>query len=63
MEVVRHVQNTRNRKLVLFLQYIKEKVRNCIEHCDAKYSIILWGPVIFVVTCFTGVSYLTGCIG
>ena len=63
MEVVGHVQNTRNRKLVLFLQYIKKKVRNCIEHCDAKYSIILWGTVMFVVTCFTDVSSLTGCIG
>ena len=26
MEVARHVQSTQNRKLVMFLQYIKKKV-------------------------------------
>ena len=44
MEVARHVQNTQNRKLVIFLQYIKKNCRNCfVFYCDAKYSDISWG--------------------
>ena len=42
MEVTRHVQNTQNRKLRIFLQYIKKNGRNCfVFYCDAKHSDIL----------------------
>ena len=52
MEMARHIQNTQNRKLVVFLQYIKKNGRNCfVFYCDAKHSDILWGLVMFVVTC------------
>ena len=44
MKVARHVQNTPNRKLVEFFQYIKENYRNCfVVYCDAKHSDILRG--------------------
>ena len=43
MEVARHVQNTQNRKLVIFLQYIRN-CRNCfVFYFDIKDSDILWG--------------------
>ena len=42
MEVARHFQNTQNRKLVIFLQYIKKNCPNCfVFYCDAKHSDIL----------------------
>ena len=45
METARHVQNTKNRKLVIFLQYIKKNCRNCfVFYCDANHSDILRGP-------------------
>ena len=57
MEVTRHVQNTQNRKLVIFLQYIKKNCHNCfVFYCDAKYLDILQGSVMFVVTCFSCIS-------
>ena len=44
MKVTRHVQDTQNRKLEIFLQYIKKNCRNCfVFYCDAKYSDISWG--------------------
>ena len=44
MEVARHVQNTENRKLVVFLKYIKKNCGNCfVFDCDAKHSDILRG--------------------
>ena len=45
VEVARHVQNTQNRKLVIFLQYIKKKLSQLLR-------AVLWcKPVMFVVTC------------
>ena len=45
MEVARHIQSTQNRKLVIFLQYIKKKVLQLllcsVFYCDAKHSDIL----------------------
>ena len=38
MEVTRHVPNTQNRKLVIFLQYIRKNVTT-----DAKHSDVLQG--------------------
>ena len=45
------------RRLVIFLQYIKKKVfcfliTAFVFYCDVKHLDILWGPVMFVVTCF-----------
>ena len=42
MEVARHVQNTQNRKLVVFLYYIQKNCCGCVVfYCDAKHSDIL----------------------
>ena len=41
MEVARHVQNTKNRKLVIFFQYFRENVATTVFYCDAKHSDIL----------------------
>ena len=39
MEVARHIQNTHNRKLVIFLQYVKKNCWNCfLVSSDAKHS-------------------------
>ena len=45
MEVARHAQTTQNRKLIIFLQYIKKKIIETafVFYCDAKHSDILWG--------------------
>ena len=53
MEVARHVQNTQNRNLVKFLQYIRKKVATALcpivmQNIQIFYS----GPSMFVVTCF-----------
>ena len=65
MEVARHVKSTQNRKLVIFLQCIKKKVSQLLLCSIVIENIQLFngGPLMFVVTCFTGVSSLTGCIG
>ena len=44
MEVAKHNRNTQNRKLVIFLQYIKKNCCNCpMFYCNAKHSDILRG--------------------
>ena len=44
VEVTRHVQNTQNTKLVIFLQFIKKSCPNYVVlYCDAKHSDFLWG--------------------
>ena len=55
MEVTRYVQSTQNRKLVIFLRYIKKKVSQ-LHLCSIemqKIQIFNMGPVMFVVTCFS----------
>ena len=52
MEVAGHVQNTKNRKLVILLQYIK---RNCCNYfvllrCET-FRYLMVGAVMFIVTC------------
>ena len=57
MEVARHVQNTQNRKLVIFLQYIRKNVATAL--CSIvmqNIQIFCWGPVMFVVTCFSQID-------
>ena len=43
IEVARHVQSTQNRKLVIFLQYIKKVETAFVFYCVAKHSDILQG--------------------
>ena len=52
MEVARHVQNTKNRKLVIFLQFVRKIVMQ-----DMK--IFARAPVMFVVTCFSQIEFLS----
>ena len=52
MEVDVHVQSTQNRKLVIFLQYIKKIVATVLWSIVKQNIQILYGdPVMFVVTC------------
>ena len=44
MEVTRHVQSTHNRKLVIFLQYLKKKIATAfVFYYVAKHSDTLRG--------------------
>ena len=55
MEVAaRHVQNTQNKKLVIFLQYVKKKVLQMLLCSIVMQNIQIFyrGPVFLVVTCF-----------
>ena len=54
IEVTRHVQITENRKLLIFLQYIKKKVLQLLFYSIVIQSIQIFyeGPVMFAVTCF-----------
>ena len=54
MNLARHVQSTKNRKLVIFLRYIQKKVWQRLLCSIIMHNIqIFYGsPVIFVVTCF-----------
>ena len=40
MKVARHIQSTQNRKLIIFLQYLKELRYNCSVHRSAHLFII-----------------------
>ena len=54
MEVARHVQNTQNKKLVIFLQNIRKNVATAA--CSIvmqNIQIFYRGSVISDVTCFT----------
>ena len=54
MEVARHVQNTQNRKLVIFLQNIRKNVATAV--CSIvmqNIQIFSRGSIISGVTCFT----------
>ena len=54
MEVVRQVQSAQNKKLIIFLQYIKRKVLQLLLCSILMQNIqIFYGrPIKFVVTCF-----------
>ena len=54
LEVARHVQSIQNRKLVIFLQYLKKKVVQLLLCSIVMQGIQIFygGPVRFVVTCF-----------
>ena len=54
VEVATHVQNTQNRKLVIFLQYIKKIiVATALQFIVMQNIQIFYGvPVIFVVACW-----------
>ena len=60
MEVARHVQNTQNGKLVIFLQYIRKNVATAL--CSIvmqNIQIFYSGPVMFVVTCFSQIDVIS----
>ena len=54
VEVATHVQNTQNRKLVIFLQYIKKIiVATALQFIVMQNIQIFYGvPVIFVAACW-----------
>ena len=41
MEVVRHIQNTQNWKLVIFLQYLKKDVDNLIQSVEENKKLCI----------------------
>ena len=52
VEVARYIPSTQNRKLVIFAIFYEKRISTAfVFYCDAKYSDILWGPVMFSVTC------------
>ena len=59
-EVARHVQNTKNRKLVIFFQYFRKNVATVL--CSIvmqNIQIFYRGPVMFVVTCFSQIDVIS----
>ena len=54
MIVARHAQSTQNKKLVIFLQYLKKKVSQLLlgSVVIQRIQIFSVGPVMFVATCF-----------
>ena len=58
MEVARHVQNTQNRKLVIFLQYIRKNVATMCSIVMQNIQIFYRGSVMFVVTCFSQIDVI-----
>ena len=54
MEAARHIQRTLNKKLLIFLQYIKRKVSQLFLYPIVMQIIQIFygGPVMFVVPCF-----------
>ena len=53
MEVTRYVQSTKNRKLVIFLQYNKKRVSQLLLCCIEMQKIqIFYGGTVMFVTCF-----------
>ena len=63
IEVARHVQNTENRKLVKFVQYITKNILQLLLCSIMMQNIqIFYGvPVMFFVTCFWVVVVKNGC--
>ena len=60
MEVARHVQITQNRKLLIFLQYLKKKVSHLLL-CSVEMEnihIFYGGPVMFLATCFKHIQLI-----
>ena len=57
VEVVGHIQSTQNRKLVIFLQYLKKKSSKLLLCFFVMQNILIFyrGLVMFVVTCFKSV--------
>ena len=59
MEVARHVQNTQNRKLVIFLGYIRKNIATVLCSIVMQNIYIFYrGPVVFVVTCFSQIDVI-----
>ena len=59
MEVARHVQNTQNRKVVMFFQYVGKTVATALCSIEIqKIQIFYRGPVMFVVTYFSPIDVI-----
>ena len=59
MEVARHVQNTQNRKLVIFLQYIRKIVATALCFIVMQnIQIFCRDQVMFAVTCFLQIDVI-----
>ena len=59
MEVAIHVQSTQNRKFVIFLQYIKEKVLQLLFCSIVMQNIqIFYGGSVDFVATFYVISFL-----
>ena len=60
-EMARHVQSTQNRKLVIFLQYIKKKMSqlHMFSIVMENIQIFYGGPVMFVATCSVAMLLLS----
>ena len=57
MEAARHVQNTQNRKLVTFLQYIRKNVATALCSIGMQNIQIFYrDPLMFVVTYFSQID-------
>ena len=50
VEAPRHIQSTQNRKLVMFLQYLKKKVSQLCSIVMQNIQIFYGGPVMSSVT-------------
>ena len=60
IEVVRHVQNTQNRKLVIFLRYIRKNVATALwSTVMQSIQIFYRDPVMFVVTCLSQIDVIS----
>ena len=60
MEVARHVQNTENRKLVMFLQYIRKNVATALFSIVMQNIQIFYrASVMFAVTYFSQIDVIT----
>ena len=60
MEVARYVQNTQNRNVVIFLQYITKSVATAL--CSIvmqNFQLFYRGSVMFVVTCFSRIDVIS----
>ena len=60
MEVARHVQNTQNRKLVMFLQYIRKNVATALFSIVMQNIQIFYrASVMFAVTYFSQIDVIS----
>ena len=59
MEVARHIQSTKDRKSVIFLQYSKKRMLQLVLCSVVMQNIQIFyrGPIMFVVTCWIWIIF------